>query len=55
MSRSCWTADNTVLDEDRVQADRRAHLARELGPWSRDCIGDPANSRVVRRPRAGRA
>ena len=28
--------DNTLLDNDRVQDDLRAHLAREFGPDSRD-------------------
>ena len=28
--------DNTLIDNDRVQADLRAHLAREFGPASRD-------------------
>jgi FMN phosphatase YigB (HAD superfamily) len=28
--------DNTVLDNDRVQADLRAHLASEFGPGNRD-------------------
>jgi FMN phosphatase YigB (HAD superfamily) len=32
--------DNTLLDNDRVQADLRAYLERELGPGSRDRYWD---------------
>jgi FMN phosphatase YigB (HAD superfamily) len=32
--------DNTLLDNDRVQEDLRAHLASEFGPWNRDRYWD---------------
>jgi FMN phosphatase YigB (HAD superfamily) len=31
-----FDADNTLLDNDRVQDDLRSHLEREFGPESRD-------------------
>ena len=31
-----FDVDNTLLDNDRVQQDLRAHLAREFGPGARD-------------------